>query len=804
MWKNSFKIAIRNIIRHRYYALINIAGLSIGLASFLLIMIYVIDELSYDRHHTHADSIYRIINVYDDQGVGEHSTGSPFPMAKALKKEYPELLKGVTRIFNFQKSKHVLTYDESKFEESLFYFADKSLFDVFDYTFVSGAPESSFTEPFSLLLTESTAHRYFGNEDPIGKKIKYEDRFEYTVTGILEDPPQQSHFRFDFLASFSSLDHHYPRGVKQFGWIWNPCWTYVLLKEGADPEDLSGTFPKFVQKHFYDENKDIISLYLQPLTDIHLKSHLDYEITQNSDFTNVIILALISVLILFAAVVNYVNLTTASGSNRANEIAMKKIIGAQKRQVLFQFLIESVLISLFALIVALAIVEIVMPNYGEITSKDFSEGIRLSPALIITILATGFITGIASGLYPAFYLSAFNPLEILRRKAILSRNGTLPRKLLVTFQYGISIILIITTLGIFKQYNYIKDHNLGFDYDNVLIINTGDSKVAMDYQRFRAKLKKYKSIEEVTGFNYVPGVEHNLHPYYPEGVVSENLPFFPAIQVREGFFETYKIPFLAGETIVEDTSECCETGIVINEAMVERLHWETAENAIGRKFTFQKSDKRVIGVTENFNVTSLHDTIVPFILDVQLYPGAKAYFTKFVAIRHAAGMEDEAIDAVRDEWYKIVEDRPFRYQTHVDYIKTMYQSEHILGKLLFFASLLSVFIATLGILGLTSYLTEQRTREIGIRKAMGALQWNIVKLFSGEYAGLIIVANLIAWPVAYLLVSFINQDFAYKASMGIWIFIAALVFAFISGGLMIGYQTIRASHKNPVDALRYE
>lgn len=803
MWKNSFKIAVRNIFRYKYYTLLNIAGLSIGLASFLLIMIYVLDELSYDRHHKNAENIYRIINVYDDHGLGEHSTGSPFPMARAIKKEHPDLVKETARIFNFQKSKHIITYEESKFEETRFYFADPTLFDLFDYTFITGNPESSFTSDFSVILTESAAERYFGAENPIGKKIKYEDRFEYTVTGILQDPPQQTHFQFDFLATFSSLEHYYPKGLEQHGWIWNPCWTYLLLKPGSENE-LSDRLPEFVQDHFYDENKDIISLYLQPLTDIHLKSHLDYEITQNSDFTNVVILALISILILFAAIVNYVNLTTASGSNRATEIAMKKIIGAQKRQVLYQFLIESVIVSLLALVVSLAIVEIIMPNYGNLTSKDFSEGIRLSPFLVITILATGIITGIASGLYPAFYLSAFNPLEILRRKNIVSRNGTFPRKLLVTFQYGISIILIITTLGIFKQYNYVSDHNLGFDYNDVIIINTDNSRVAMDYQLFRSALKKYKSIEEVTGFNYVPGIEHNLHPYYPEGVESKTMPFFPAIQVREGFFETYKIPFIAGKSIVEDTISAGVTGIVINEAMVERLGWGSAEGSLGKMFTFNDFEKSVVGVTENFHVTSLHDTIIPFVLDIQLYPGHKAFFTKFVAIRHAPGMEDEAIDAIRDEWYNFVGDRPFRYQTHKDYLHNLYKSEHILGKLLTFASLLSIFIATLGILGLTSFLTEQRTREIGIRKAMGALQWNIIKLFSSEYAGLIIIANLIAWPVGYYLVHFINQDFAYKVSIGLGIFLIALVFAFVSGGLMIGYQTIRASRKNPIDALRYE
>lgn len=803
MWKNYFKIALRNILRHKYYTLLNIAGLSIGLASFILIMIYVMDELSYDRHHKNADRIYRIINVYDDKGVGEHSTGSPFPLAEAIKDEYPSIIENTVRIFNFQKNKHIISYDGSKFEETRFFFADPSLFDIFNYTFLEGDPEKSFNKPFSVLLTESTARKYFGDEDPIGKKLRYEDRFDYTVTGILKDHPEQTHFRFDFLATFSSLDHHYEKGVKQFGWIWNPCWTYVLIKKGIDSGKLTNLFPEFVHNHFYEENRDIISLYLQPLTDIHLKSDLDYEITQNSDIKNIYILVLISVLILFAAVVNYVNIATASGSHRANEIAVKKIVGAQKRQVLYQFLIESVIVSLIALTVGLAIVEMIMPNYGELTDKDFSEGIRLSPVLISAILGTGLITGLAAGLYPAFYLSAFNPIQVLRRKAILSKNGTFPRKMLVTFQYGISIILIITTLGLFKQHSYISSHDLGFDYKNVIVINTDNSRVAANYRNFRAALKKYNSIEEATGFNYVPGVEHNLHPYYPEGVESKTIPFYPAIQVREGFFETYKIPFLAGQTIIEDTTDCCETGIVINKAMVDRLSWGKPQNAIGKKFVFRQTEKSVVGVTENFHVTSLHDTIVPFVLDPQFYSN-KAEFTKFIGIRYKNGMKDIAIDAIRDEWYKIEGDRPFRYHEHSYYLSNLYQNEQILGNLLVFATLLAIFIATLGILGLTSFLTEQRIREIGIRKAMGALQWNIIKLFSNEYGGLIIISNIIAWPIAYYLVEFINKDFAYRTSTGLWIYLWALLFAFISGGLMIGYQTLRASKKNPIDALRYE
>ncbi len=805
MFKINLKLALRNLLNRRYYTSINILGLTIGLASFILLNIFVWDELSYDKYHKNSDRIFRVINIINNKGVGEESSGSPFPLGPTIKKDYPEIIENVVRIFNFQKEKHVLSIDSLTFEETKFYFADTSLFSIFDYEFLIGSPEESFRKKNSLIITESKAKEFFGSANPIGKEIVYEDRIEFKITGVIKDPPSQSHFSPEFLATFSSLEAYYGEYLNKMDWIWNPCWTYLLLKKNVDINSMDNILSDFSANYFFDDgaNTEVVSLYLQPITQIHLHSHLDYEIQSNSNYLNVVTILFISFFILIAAIINYINLTTANGIRRANEISVKKIFWAEKTQILSQFLYESITMSFISLLLSLAIVEWIMPHYGVLTGKDFSDGINLTIKIIVLLLSIGLFTGLLAGIYPAFQLSRFNPVQILGDKINLSEYSAFPRKILVTAQTALSISLVIVSLGIYKHYKHIITLNLGFDYKNVLVINVEHSPLTYYFDEFRDSLIKMDGIENVTGFNYVPGVEHNIHPYIPEGFGSNSPQFYPAIQIKKGFFDTYKINFKSGESY--DKSEI-NNGIIINERMVHYLGWGSCQEAIGKRFDFgTKHNKRVvIGVTEDFNVTSLHDTIVPFVIDKVTNIPSTAFFTKFIAVRFDPDKYDIAMNNIQGLWDFYHDNIELEYRLHEDILLDLYESERILSSLIYIFTIIAIVIAILGMLGLSSFLTEQRTREIGVRKANGATNMDILRIILKEYFWLGILSVFIAWPIAYLLINYITKEIVYRTKVGILIYLGASLLSVIIIGTTVIIQSLRASNKNPADSLRYE
>jgi len=412
MWLNYLKIAFRNVLKHKATASINIIGLSIGLASFILILMYVQDELSYDRYHQDADRIYRLISKHDFEGVGEDAASAPFPVGPTLLSEYPALIEQTVRVFNFQAPRSLVQLGEKSFNERKLFFADSNFFQLFDYKFIYGDPKTALNESFAVVITKATAEKYFANENPMGKTLRYENRFDLKVSGVIEEVPSNSHFRWDMMASMASVKTMY-RGRLPQTWVWNPCWTYLKLKDGIKPETLAADFPNFIEKYFYDAMKESITLFLQPLTDIHLHSRLDYEIEPNGNMVYVIILSAIAVFLLLIAVINFMNLSTATSSRRAREIGMKKVVGAGKPELIAQFLGEAVLMSFFALLLSLLLVEFSLPWFNSLADKSLSLQLLLEPDFTILILALGLFTGLLSGLYPAFYLSSFQPLKVL-------------------------------------------------------------------------------------------------------------------------------------------------------------------------------------------------------------------------------------------------------------------------------------------------------------------------------------------------------------------------------------------------------
>lgn len=798
-----FKTAFRYLVKRRTYSIINMLGLATGIASFILIMIYVLDEISYDRYHEHADDIYRIAQLYDFEGVGENSASLPFPVAFTLKQEYPGLVENITRVYNFQAPRSLVEYGEQKFNERRFFFADSTFFDIFTHQFIMGDPETALDETNSVVITESMAAKYFSREDPMGKILNFEEVAPLKVTGVIRDVPSNSHFIFDFMGSMSSVKAAYG-GRLPTTWVWNPCWTYMILAKGATPSMLEEKFPAFIDKYFYDAEKDNVTLYLQALTDIHLESRLDYEIEQNNNKSYIFILSSIAVFLLLIASINFMNLSTATSGSRAKEIGIRKAIGVSRFRLISQFIGESLILTYSALILAIIFVELTIPFFNTFTAKDFDLAVLLGPRYIVYLIILGFALGIFSGIYPAFYLSAFKPLNVLTGRHDLMRGSGLARKALVVIQFTISISLIIGTMVINQQLDYLKNANLGFNKDNVILIPVNRTPVARSYDAFSKELLRDPRIINVTAMDDIFGSAHNTHEFRPEGFPEEQWQFYPALVVKWNFIETFGLEIVAGRDYSESNKADPEQGILINESMVRHMGWESNEAALGKKFRSLNGNERVIGVIKDFHATSLHEASGPFVLNMKENEFEIIWFLKYVAIKYEKGTEKETLDHIRKVWESYAPSRPFEYSYLEQELKKLYDDENNLSLLSVIFTVLILFIASLGIFGLVSFMAEKRTREIGIRKVLGAERRHLVKLLSVEFFWLIIIASVLAWIISWLMIRDWLDHFAYSTSINWIIFILAACLAMIIALTITTFKAINASKINPVETLSYE
>jgi putative ABC transport system permease protein len=785
------------------HTFINILGLAIGLASFILIVLYVVDELSYDRYHKNSENIYRLVNVYNFEGVGENSASSPFPLAFTLKDEYPGMIENTVRVFNFQSPRLLIEYDEQSFNERRFFYADSTFFDVFDHEFIYGDPETALDESYSVVITESTAEKYFGDENPIGKLFRFEKKFDLKVTGVVKNIPSQSHFKFDFIGSMSSVAQLYG-GKLPKTWVWNPCWTYFLLQTDADPKELENEFPSFIEKFFYDAEKENVSLYLQALTDIHLKSKLDYEIEANNNYSYIRILSIIALFLLIIAAINFTNLATAASDCRIKEIGVKKILGVSRKRLIFQFLSEAIILSFISLIFALLIIELILPAFNIFTGKEFSTTIFFQTEYLLGILFLGFLTGFISGIYPAFYLSSLKPLSILYSGLLKNNKKGLLRKILVIIQFAVSITLIVVTLFIFRQATYLRNAKLGFNKENIVVVPVNHTNVANSYESFKKELLQNPNILSVTNMDDILGSAHNTHEFRPEGFPLDKWQFYPALVIGYDFIKTFEIEIVEGRDYLRKNKTDPEKGILINEAMVKHVGWENNKEAIGKKFRSLSGDEKVIGVFKDFNVTSLHEPAGPFVLNMKEKEFEILWFLKYLAIRISPENSNETIDFIEKKCKEFSPERPFEYSFLDNELDELYSDEENLAKLTLIFTILIIFIASLGLFGLTSFTVARRTKEIGIRKTLGSGTVSIIALFSKEFIQLILISIVIAWPVSYFLIDNWLQYFAYQASINWFIFIIAGFLAVIVAMLITSIKGFFASRINPVETLKYE
>lgn len=804
MLRHLLTIAIRNLLKHFNYSLLNIIGLAIGISSFLFILIYVTDELKYDRFHENHAQIYRINRLYNANEIHENAATVSFPFGPALAEDYPDMVKYMVRFFDFQVSEMLFEYqrdstDIVKFNEKWFYLADSTVFEMFAFPLLEGDPGTVLDEPNTVVLSESTARKYFGDEPALGKILVIEEQGQLEVTGVMKDLPSQSHFKIDILGSISTF-RAMGRGQLPQTWIWNPCWTYIQLYDNISQEQMEARLPDFHLAQYADFQDQDIKLNLQPLTDIHLNSHHDFEMHPNGKLSYIKILAVIGIFVLVLACINFMNLATASSSGRGREIGMKKVAGARRGQLQAQFLGESLIITFFALVLAAILVELFLPQFNHFTGKFVDTGIVVKPLSILVGLTLLLVVGLISGSYPAFFLSRLDTSHL--KGSLTSGAGSgMARKVLVVVQFFISVALIIGTITAYSQLNYLKKADLGFDRDQVILLPT-KFNLALHFETFSQELKKHEDIVSVTGMEDIIGANHNTRSFVVEGMFDDQPFWYPAFLVRYDFIETFDIPVVEGRAFSRNFPADTSEAVMINESMVRHLGW-TNEEAIGKGIR-SDGNERVIGVFSDFNALSLHKPAGNFILDMLENPMGAAALTRYMAVKVNTEDYQGVLKYMEGVWADFAPTRPFEYAFLDEELNALYKDESSFSKLSIILTILAIIIACLGIIGLTSFMVERKTREICVRRVHGATVSNVNTLLSKEFLWLIMIANLISWPIAWFGINRWLENFSRHIEIQYYLFVISALVTVIITVIITSIHAYRASNMNPAETLKYE
>lgn len=789
MFRNYMKIALRKICRHKGFSFINIAGLAIGIACSVLVMIYVMDQLSYDRFHEKADRTYRIVSkgLFIDYDINQ--IGTPYILAKSLREEYGNSIL-VTQLAS--RYSGIINIDNTNLLNERIIAADEDFLKVFSFQMFEGDPGSALAEPFTAILTESAEIKYFGGEDPMGKPLKIGADY-FVVTGLLRDVPQNSHIKFDVVVSLKSRRHY-----DRIAWLNNNYSTYVTLSENLTQNSLKTKLKLLVEQNINQELSRLKNNWweyrLEPLVDIHLHSDLNAPYGINGKYEYVLVFGLIAIFILIIACVNYVNLTTAKFTNRAKEVGIRKVIGSIKAQLIIRFLLESVLICFIGTLVALILIKISLPFLSDIAGKRLDIGYFNDPFVLPGFALLSILLGLLAGIYPAFYLSSFKPATMLTGKLIEKPNKSFMRDGLVVFQFSISIFLLISTLIIHRQLDLFQSKNLGFDRDQILVVKNA-ALLGGQKNSFKNELKQYFNIQSVTESSSLPGKRFSNWAINLEDGSPLTLDFYIC---DYDFIKTLDIELLKGRFFSREYS-LDSNAIVLNE---EATRIFGGEDPIGKEIVRNERRFKVIGVVKNFHYESLRDEIDK--MGLVLPPLDSERSQRFISAKVKTSDLGNTIDFVRTKWEKFAPNMPFEYSFLDDDFNKLYINEERTQKLSFIFSFLAIFISSLGMFGLASYMSEQRIKEIGIRKVLGAKVSGLVYLFSKGFLWKVIIANIIAWPAAYFSMFYWLRNFAYRIDISLVIFIFSALIAIAIALLCISYQTIKAATANPVDSLRYE
>jgi len=799
MIMNHLKIAYRNFIRQKLFSFINIASLTVGITCGMLILFFIRYELSYDRYHEDAQDIYRAVREH--QGESTWYNSSEHPLADSLKQDFPEVLKATRVKRNDEVG--VVEYSSKRFYEEKIYFVDQDFLEIFTFSLLAGNVSTALVDPFSVLITQAMADKYFSNEEPLGKVIQInewysEKKQNYEIKGILQNIPENSHFAFDFLLSYNSL-YSLKRGGRDSveTWSYFEPKTYIKLASFVNPKDLEGKFPAFLRKYKGEEAASE-RIHLQPLTDIHLGGNLRFELETNSDMRIIYMFSAIAFFIVFIACLNYINLSVARSTKRAIEVGVRKVVGANKRQLIRQFLTESVAFSILALLISFILVDLVWKSFGSLIGRELMSNPFGNLGMVLVFLGIAVIIGFFSGSYPAFFISSFQPIQIIKGTLrIGSRNSALFRNSLVVVQFAVSIILIICTIMIQNQLSYIRNRNLGFDKDQIITVYTLDGNLKRNPEPFKKELIEYPNILGVTSSLDLPTTIRRTSSLEWIDKGEERKSEFYFTFVDSDYFNVYDMEILEGRIFSENFPTDKKQCVVINETASRNLGWE---NPIGKRLKSHGIEWTVIGVVKDFHFKSLHSEIEPVIFTALNTTRRLDYFS----IKVSPVDIPSTIGFIQQKWEKFSPEFPFQYIFLDERIDRVYKAEQRLGKSFNIFTMISLLLACMGLIGLASFISEQKRKEISVRKILGADFKSIIFLIANEYLKCIAVAIVIAWPIGYFVMSRWLKNFVYRTSFGVEIFILSGLLAFIFTLMTVSYQSIKAALANPVDTLRYE
>ncbi len=808
MLKNVLLTSLRNLSRNKLYTLINLLGLATGLACFVLIGLYVQHQRSFDRFVPNADRVFRVTGEIDPgsesggNGQGEHSSSMVFGLGPALLAEHPELIERQCRWFDFQDPQHTLKVGDSLSTNKLFtetglYLVDSTVFDIFNYPLKVGDPKTALARPGSIVLSQALAKKYFGDADPMGQMMKWDGSMDVQVTGILGEIPRNSHIAFEGLVSFSTILQFWQQ-IEKNNWVWNPCWTYVRLKEGITTAEVNRVFPDFIQKHYPDFLKDQVGHKLQPLVDIHLNSKLDFEMHQNGDAGSVNILWVIGFFIILLAGVNFMNLATARSAYRAREVGVRKSAGATRGQLIGQFLFESVLMSLIAALIALVLIKLLIPAFNSLSGEE----IQLPGLLMPGLLGIAALLGLLSGIYPAFFLSSFQPAVVLKGNTGSTSRGQVLRRSLVVVQFAIALVLIIGTVFVKRQHDHLRSVDLGFNKEQVLLIPVR-GPMADVYSAVFPELKNISGVKSVSWANDIIGKKHNTHEFNWGNMEQGKWTYLPALYVNEEFNDVVNVDLLAGRWFSREFPGDDSLSVIVNETFARQTHPDDPTKAIGDRMDTPHGDERVIGVVKDFAFDPLFKAVQPFVFDM-CQPYDRGQWIRYLYLRLEAGDPAPVIAAAKAKWNARTTDFPFEYQLLDEQLDGQYEAQGTLAKLIGIFSLLAVFIACLGLFALASWTAEKRTREIGIRKVMGADTMWIAYLVTRDFLLLVLLGALLAMPLAWFGVGRWLENFAFRTTIEPLVFALASLVVLAIAVVTVSFRAIRAAQLDPVKALRHE
>jgi putative ABC transport system permease protein len=810
MLKNYLKIAWRNLWKNKTFSVINIAGLAVGLACFILIALYVTDEISYDRYNTKADRIYRINSDIRFGGTDLKLAVCSDPMGATLKKDYPQV-EQYTRIYASSGSKLIKKGDVFINEDRVAH-ADSTFFDVFTLPAVSGNTQTALNEPNTVVITESSARKYFNTVDAVGKTLETNDNNStvYKVTAVIKDVPRNSHFNFDFIFSMDNVDYGFGN------YLSHNFQSYIVLQPGTDYKAFEKNFPRVIDRYILPQAKQFMQINsmeefaktgnkleysLMPVTDIHLRSDRFPELGINGSIQYVYIFSAVAIFILLLACVNFMNLSTARSSNRAKEVGIRKVLGTEKKSLISQFLTESTLMVFIGLLLAVVLVWMFVGYFNNISGKSLSIATLFQPGYLLFLLLLPVVVGAMAGVYPAFFLSSFKPIAVLKGKMNKGFSRNYFRSSLVVFQFFTSIVLIIGTIVVFRQLSYIQNKKIGFNKDQVLIIN-GTGALGTNRDAFKNEVAKMSGVKASSFAGYLPvsSSSRSDNTFSTEAVMNEKNGFNMQVwNIDYDYITVMGMEMLKGRNFSPDFGGD-SSGLIINEATAKVIGYD---DPIGKKLYSSDGNAgnnivyTIVGVVKNFNYESLRQNIGPLCFRLGNNKWATAFKVSTTDVR-------SLINNIENKWKAMAPGMPFSYQFLDEAFDNMYRAEQRVGKVALSFAVLAIFIACLGLFGLATYMAEQRTKEIGVRKVLGASVSNIVSMLSRDFAKLVLIAAVAAFPVAWWAMNKWLQDFAYRINIGWWIFIAAGVITLLIALLTVIFQAIKAAVANPVKSLRTE